>query len=195
MDAINTRSPSGASENTVLGPFHVSGSSEYEMGANICLDVKGEDLLVSGRIIDAQWNPISNAKIDVWQANDEGFYDVKQKGVQQDYDLKGVFHTDQDGGYLFKGVRPKYYPIPTDGPIVKLLENLGRHPFRLAYLHYFIINDGYENVTNHIFDPDHPYIKSDSILGLKESLIADFIRISDPEKLSEHGFNGGFYWE
>ena len=71
---------------------------------------------------------------------------------------------------------------------------MGRHPFRLAYLHYFIINDGYENVTNHIFDPDHPYIKSDSILGLKESLIADFIRINDLEKLSEHGFNGGFHW-
>ena len=98
MDAINTRRPSGASENTVLNPFHVSGSSEYEMGANICLDVKGEDLLVSGRIIDAQWNPISNAKIDVWQANDEGFYDVKQNGMQPDYDLKGVFHTDKDGG-------------------------------------------------------------------------------------------------
>lgn len=195
VDAINTRRPIGASENTVLGPFHVGGSPEYEMGANICLDGKGEDLLVSGRIIDIQGDPINNVKIDVWQANDEGFYDVQQKGIQPDYNLRGVFHTGQDGRYWFKGVRPKYYPIPTDGPVGKLLEDLGRHPFRPAHLHYLITKDGYEPVTTHIFDPDDPYINSDSVFGVKESLIADFNRIDDPKKLSEHGFDGDFYWD
>jgi len=195
VDAINTRRPIGASENTVLGPFHVSGSPEYEMGANICLDGKGEDLLVSGRIIDIQGDPINNVKIDVWQANDEGFYDVQQKGIQPDYNLRGVFHTGQDGRYWFKGVRPKYYPIPTDGPVGKLLEDLGRHPFRPAHLHYLITKDGYEPVTTHIFDPDDPYINSDSVFGVKESLIADFNRIDDPKKLSHYGFDGDFYWD
>lgn len=76
VDAINNRKPSGASESTVLGPFHVEGAPELEMGANICLDAKGEDMVIGGRIIDTAGQPINDAVIDVWQANDEGFYDA-----------------------------------------------------------------------------------------------------------------------
>ena len=75
VDAINNRKPSGASESTVLGPFHVEGAPELAMGANICLDAKGEDMVIGGRILDTAGQPIGDAVIDVWQANDEGFYD------------------------------------------------------------------------------------------------------------------------
>lgn len=83
VDAINNRKPSGASESTVLGPFHVEGAPELEMGANICLDAKGEDMVIGGRIIDTAGQPINDAVIDVWQANDEGFYDVQQQESNQ----------------------------------------------------------------------------------------------------------------
>ena len=79
VDAINSRRPAGASENTVLGPFHIGGTPEYEMGTNICLDGKGEDMLVRGRVLDIDGNPLEGVKIDVWQANDEGFYDVHRE--------------------------------------------------------------------------------------------------------------------
>ena len=48
VDAVNSRRPTGASENTVLGPFHVGDAPEYAMGHNICLDQKGEDMVVRG---------------------------------------------------------------------------------------------------------------------------------------------------
>jgi hydroxyquinol 1,2-dioxygenase len=112
VDAINNRKPTGASESTVLGPFHVADAPELPMGANICLDQKGDPMLVKGRITGTDGKPIDHAKIDVWQANDEGFYDVQQKGIQPDFNLRGVFRTGSDGSYHFRGVKPKYYPIP-----------------------------------------------------------------------------------
>ena len=181
VDAINNRKPSGASESTVLGPFHVADAPELPMGANTCLDQKGEPLFVHGRILDTEGKPIAGAKIDVWQANDEGFYDVQQKGIQPDFNLRGVFRTGADGRYWFRGVKPRYYPIPDDGPVGKLLDSLGRHPNRPAHLHYIIEADGFDALTAHIFDPDDPYIDSDAVFGVKKSLLAEFRKIDDPE--------------
>jgi len=179
----------------VLGPFHVDGAPEYGMGANICLDGKGEPMVVHGRILDVDGNPVAGARIDVWQANDEGFYDVQQKGHQPDFNLRGVFRTGADGRYWFKGVKPKYYPVPADGPVGALLVALGRHPYRPAHLHYIISADGYDELTTHIFDPDGPYIDSDAVFGVKESLLAKFDRIEDPARLDEMGFDAPFFWD
>ncbi len=195
VDAINSRRPTGASENTVLGPFHIDGTPEYEMGANICLDGKGEPMVVHGRILDVDGNPVQGARIDVWQANDEGFYDVQQKGYQPDFNLRGVFRTGADGRYWFRGVKPKYYPIPDDGPIGALLAELGRHPYRPAHLHYIISAEGHDELTTHIFDPDDPYIHSDAVFGVKESLLATFNRIDDPVRIDEMGFDAPFFWD
>jgi len=194
VDAINNRKPSGASENTVLGPFHVANAPMLPMGANICLDQKGEDLVIHGRILDIEGKPIAGAMLDVWQANDEGFYDVQQKGIQPDFNLRGRFLTGDDGRYWFRAVKPKFYSIPADGPVGKLLHALGRHPFRPAHLHFIISADGFETVTTHIFDPDDPHIDTDAVFGVKESLLADFRLVGDPARARELGFKSPF-WE
>jgi len=193
VDAINNRKPSGASESTVLGPFHVADAPELPMGANICLDEKGEDMVISGRILDTAGRPIENAVIDVWQANDEGFYDVQQKGIQPDFNLRGIFRTGADGHYWFRAVKPKYYPIPDDGPVGQLLGHLGRHPYRPAHLHYIVKADGFDTLTTHIFDPDDPYIHSDAVFGVKESLLAKFCLMIDPVRAHELGFRDKFW--
>lgn len=193
VDAINSRRPTGASENTVLGPFHVDGAPELEMGANICLDGKGEPMLVHGRILDTAGNPLEGVTIDVWQANDEGFYDVQQKGIQPDFNLRGKFTTGADGRYWFKAVKPKFYPIPDDGPVGQLLKRLERHPYRPAHFHYIVEKAGYDLLTTHIFDPDDPYIDSDAVFGVKQSLMADFVAVDDAARQAEHGFQGRYY--
>lgn len=193
VDAINNRKPTGASESTVLGPFHVPDAPELPMGSDICLDQKGEPMLVKGRITGTDGKPINKAKIDVWQANDEGFYDVQQKGLQPEFNLRGVFQTGEDGAYHFKGVKPKFYPIPDDGPVGQLLQKLGRHPYRPAHLHYILEAEGFETLITHIFDPDDPYIHSDAVFGVKESLLATFERVEDPERIAAVGFAGPYY--
>jgi len=193
VDAINNRKPSGASESTVLGPFHVPDVPELPMGSNICLDGKGHPMLVKGRILNTKGEPIPGVKIDVWQTNDDGFYDVQQKGIQPDFNLRGVFRTGADGTYTFWGAKPRFYPIPDDGPVGKLLASLGRHPYRPAHLHYILEADGYETLVTHIFDPDDKYIQSDAVFGVKESLLAKFELIDDPARLMEAGVDMPFY--
>lgn len=193
VDAINNRKPDGASESTVLGPFHVPDVPESPMGTNICLDGKGAPMLVKGRIFNTDGDPIENVKIDVWQTNDDGFYDVQQKGIQPDFNLRGVFRTAEDGTYHFWGAKPRFYPIPDDGPVGKLLDNLGRHPFRPAHLHYILEAEGYETLITHIFDPDDKYINSDAVFGVKESLLAKFDLIEDIDRIAAEGTDGPFY--
>ena len=106
VDAINHDRPEGSTENTVLGPFYVANSPRYENGANINLDGKGEPVLVSGRVVDQDGKPIAGALLEVWQANADGFYDVQQKGVQPDNNLRAAFTSDANGEFWFRRRSP-----------------------------------------------------------------------------------------
>lgn len=194
VDAINNRKPSGATETTVLGPFHIDNTPIMENGANICLDGKGEPLVVHGKVQSVDGTPIEGARLDVWQANDDGFYDVQQKGIQPDFNLRGMFHSQKDGGYWFRAVKPRHYSIPDDGPVGALLKKLGRHPNRPAHLHYIVGADGYEEITTHIFVPDDPYINSDAVFGVKKSLLADFVKVDNPVRAGNFSVANPF-WE
>lgn len=193
VDAINHRRPSGATENTILGPFYVPEAPRYERGTNICLDGKGEPLVVGGFVRDTEGNPIEGALIDVWQTNDDGFYDVQQKGVQPDWNLRGVFTTDENGSYRFRSVKPRYYPIPDDGSVGKLLGQLQRHPNRAAHIHFIVTAPGYDPLITHIFPPDCEFIDQDAVFGVKESLIADFRRVEEPGTGEDSGLAAP-YW-
>ncbi|WP_321940208.1 intradiol ring-cleavage dioxygenase [Paraburkholderia sp. J8-2] len=193
VDAINHRRPSGATPNTILGPFYVADAPAYENGANICLDGKGEPLVVSGKVTDIAGNPIPEAKLEVWQTNDDGFYDVQQKGIQPDSNLRGVFTSDDEGRYWFKSVKPRHYPIPADGLVGKLLGAMGRHPNRAAHLHFIVTAPGYEPVITHIFTPDCPYLPEDAVFGVKRELIADFKKVDDLEVARQVGCAAPFW--
>ena len=193
VDAINHQRPAGSTENTVLGPFHVADAPRYPGGANISLDGKGEPLLVEGCVTNAEGHPIRGATLDVWQANEDGFYDVQQPGVQPPFNLRGVFTSDADGRFWFRSAKPRFYPIPDDGPVGKLLARLGRHPNRAAHLHFIVEADGFDRVVTHIFVPDCAYLPEDAVFGVKQSLIADFRLIDDPARAAELGFQSPFW--
>lgn len=194
VDTINNRRPEGGTESTVLGPFHVQDAPAMENGANINLDGKGPPLVVRGTVKTPDGRPISGATLDVWQANDEGYYDVQQKGIQPDFNLRGVFRSDEDGQYWFRGAKPRYYPVPTDGPVGDLLTALGRKAYRPAHLHFIVKADGFKPLTTHIFVPDDPYVDNDAVFGVKESLLADFTETDAPERARELGVTNPF-WE
>lgn len=193
VDALNHDRPEGSTENTVLGPFYVAGAPHYDNGANICLDGKGEPLLVRGRVTDNAGNPVAGATVDVWATNDDGFYDVQQKGIQPDHNLRGVFTTASDGTYSFRTVKPRFYPIPDDGPVGKLLTAVGRHPNRAAHLHFIVKAPGFDTVITHIFTPDCRYLAEDAVFGVKHSLIADFRQIDDRDEALRAGLPAPFW--
>ncbi|KAA0698058.1 6-chlorohydroxyquinol-1,2-dioxygenase [Neorhizobium sp. P12A] len=183
VDAINNRRPAGATENTVFGPFHVEGCAVREMGDQICLDGKGESCLFIGRVLDLDGNPVAGAKIDVWSDNAEGYYDVQQPDIQPKWNNRGVFVTGADGRYSFVGIKPVSYPIPDDGPVGKMLASLGRHPYRPAHMHYMVRADGFQKLVTHTFVGGDPYLESDTVFGVKKTLVAPFTRVEGGETL------------
>ena len=178
VDAINNRRPPGATENTVLGPFHVEGAPVRAMGEDISLDRKGESCLFEGKVIDLHGAPIAGACVDVWSDNAEGYYDVQQPDMQPKWNNRGRFFTGDDGVYGFRGIKPTSYPIPDDGPVGQLLAHLGRHPFRPAHMHFIVSARGFQSVVTHTFVGDDAYIGSDAVFGVKGTLVAPFERLS-----------------
>ncbi len=174
VDAISNRRPAAATENTVLGPFHVAGAPVRRMGDSINLDGKGETCLYTGRVIDLHGAPIEGARIDVWSDNADGFYSVQQPGIQDKWNNRGVFVTGADGSYEFIGIKPVSYPIPDDGPVGKLLVALGRHPNRPAHMHFLVTAPGHQRLVTHTFVGDDPWIESDAVFGVKATLVAPF---------------------
>ncbi|MEO8003723.1 MAG: intradiol ring-cleavage dioxygenase [Betaproteobacteria bacterium] len=172
VDAINHRKPRGATENTVLGPFYVSGAKEFPMWADIAGAAPGEPAYVSGRVLDVSGGPIAGAMLDVWQTDGEGFYDAQRPGDEQYARWK--FVTGADGRYGFRTLKPVSYPVPTDGPVGKMLLGMGRHPYRPAHVHIIATAPGYERVATHLFVEGDEYLDSDAVFGVKPSLIVDF---------------------
>jgi catechol 1,2-dioxygenase len=193
VDAINHSHGDGATESTILGPFYVENPPHREAGANICLDGKGEPLVVRGRVLDTAGRPIAGATVDAWQTNDDGFYDVQQKGVQPDMNLRGIFTTDAEGRYWFRSVKPRYYPIPFDGPVGKLLGAMDRGPNRAAHIHFIVRAPGFRTLITHVFPPDCPYLEQDAVFGVKETLIGDFRASDDAAAAAALGFRTPFW--
>jgi catechol 1,2-dioxygenase len=191
VETINHRA-AGATESTVLGPFHVVDSPPRPQGADVSLDGKGEPCLVTGRVTGPDGEPIGGASIDVWQANDDGFYDVQQPGVIPASNLRGLFTASDDGTFWFRTVVPRHYPIPDDGPVGELLRVAGRHPYRPAHIHFIVGAEGYQPVTTHVFVAGTPYLDSDAVFGVKDSLVREFPTVDDPARATEVGLPNPF---
>jgi catechol 1,2-dioxygenase len=192
VDAINHDHP-GVTESTVLGPFHVDGAPLLPLGSNISLDGRGQPCVVSGRVLDDAGRPIGGAVLDVWQTTEDGWYDVQQPGIQPEGNLRGKFRAEPDGSFWFVSVKPASYPIPTDGPVGELLRAIGRHPFRPAHIHFIISAPGYESVTTHIFAEGDPYLDSDTVFGVKSSLVETVVESHSSEDAARHGVTAPFW--
>jgi len=174
VETVNNRKFGVATESTVLGPFHVVESPVLELGANIDQVGTGMPCVVTGRVVSTDGSPLPGAKIDVWQANDQGFYDVQQPDVQPRGNGRGLFTADSEGRFWFRTIVPTYYPIPTDGPVGELLIATGRHAFRPAHIHFIVTAPGHRDLTTHIFVAGSEYIESDTVFAVKKSLVVDF---------------------
>lgn len=188
VDLISHRKPAGATESTVFGPFHREGAPELPMGTTIApRDTAGVPTTISGRVLDTAGTPIEGAVLDVWQANSEGFYD-SQLPNSDELHMRGKFRTGKEGTYVVRTTRPVHYQIPTDGPVGQMLKATNRHPWRPAHTHFVVSASGYEPVTTHIFDSIDPYLKSDAVFGVKDSLIVDFTTNDKGEATAEFDF-------
>lgn len=184
---LNHRVVGTATESTVFGPFFVEGAPRFENGDDIAGGAPGEICIVNGRVLSAGGEPIAGARIDVWQADDTGMYDVQYDDLT-DVRGRGHLHSDSEGQFWFRTIRPRPYSIPTDGPVGRLLHATGRSPMRPAHIHFRIAADGYETLTTHVFVADDPFLDTDAVFGVKESLIAPFVTSEGGQCTLEYNF-------
>ncbi|HPU54121.1 MAG TPA: dioxygenase, partial [Burkholderiaceae bacterium] len=173
VDAVNHRRPAGATESTVFGPFFVEGAPQLPMWADISGTAAGTPCFMSGTVTDVAGRPLAGATIDVWQSDGEaGLYDVQVPGGPMQ--CRARFTTDASGRYGFRTLQPVSYPVPTDGPVGDLLLRMGRHPYRPAHIHTMIAYPGCATLVTHVFVSGDPYLSSDAVFGVKDSLVVDF---------------------
>ncbi len=176
--AMNNDQADGCTESTVFGPFYVEEAPHYEHGADISNGASGQACMVQGSVKNISGHPIPHATIDVWQADDEGFYDV-QKDDLDHAQARGVLHSRADGSFNFKTIVAEAYPIPMDGPVGTMLSATQRSPWRPAHLHFMIRAEGYETLITHVFKQGDAYLQTDPVFGVRDSLIADWVTGTD----------------
>lgn len=172
---INNKQFVDATASTVFGPFFFEGSPLFANGDDIANGASGEPCYMYGRVLSTTGDPLPEAHIEIWQADDNGFYDVQNKESSQVYG-RGHLHTDSKGNYYFWSVRPEAYPIPNDGPVGELLDAANRSPMRPAHVHFMITVPGYKTLITHVFKEGDQYLDSDAVFGVRSSLITDFER-------------------
>jgi len=180
VDAVNHRSRDDATETTVLGPFYVGEHKPMPHGSDIAAGIPGEPMFVTARVTGLG-EPLANVPVDVWHADDDGFYDCQRPAYEtQGASLRARFITGPDGEFSFRTILPCSYPIPTDGPVGQLFAATNRHAMRPAHVHFLVNAPGFEPLVTHVFVEGDEYLKSDAVFGVKDELVARIKRHDDP---------------
>ncbi|GAA3949943.1 dioxygenase [Gordonia caeni] len=173
---VNNEAYEDATEATVFGPFFVDDAPRIELGGDVAGGAAGQPCWVEGTVRDTDGRPVPNARIEVWEADDDGFYDV-----QYDDDRvcgRAHLYSDEDGGYRFWCLTPTPYPIPHDGPVGRMLAATGRSPMRASHLHFMVSAPELRTLVTHIFVSGDELLASDTVFGVKKSLVKDFVEQS-----------------
>lgn len=178
VTALNNSKPAGCTESTVFGPFYVEGAPLVENGADISNGARGTPCFVTGQVRGLGGEPVAGARMNVWQSDEEGLYDVQRPSPSggHAHRARAQLRTDAQGGFHFRSILAQEYSIPDDGPVGRMLNALGRHPWRPPHLHFMIEAPGYERLITHVFRRDGPYLDSDAVFGVRSTLIADWER-------------------
>ncbi len=168
----NSRTPD-TTPSAVLGPFYVPGPPVEHLGADIARGLPGTPLWTDVSVVDTDGNAVVGAVVDVWQSNDDGFYDA-QLPEQAGPVLRARFISDAEGRVSFWSILPSEYPIPDDGPVGQMLAATGRHQYRAPHLHFMIDFPGYRRLVTQLFVAGGAYLDSDTVFGVKDELVVDF---------------------
>jgi hydroxyquinol 1,2-dioxygenase len=169
---INAPADPAATEPTVFGPFFVHDAPEIQYGGDAAQGAPGDPCWVEGQVTDTEGTPLAGAVIEVWEADEDGFYDVQYADGRTSG--RARMRADQEGRYGFWSVKPAPYPIPGDGPVGELLDAAARSPMRPAHIHFMVAAPGHRTLVTHVFAAGGPHLDDDAVFGVKESLIREF---------------------
>jgi hydroxyquinol 1,2-dioxygenase len=189
--AINNEAYADATEATVLGPFFTEDAPDVELGGDIAFGAPGQPCWVEGSVRDTTGAPLAGAVLEVWECDEDGFYDVQYEGERTA--ARGRLRTDEHGEFRFWALTPVPYPIPHDGPVGRLLAATSRSAMRAPHLHFLVSAPGCRMLITHIFvEGEALRTGGDAVFGVKQSLVREFTQRSsgtptpDGRELGEH---------
>ena len=179
----------GGTESNVEGPFYVPDAQLLERPYVLPMrdGEPGERLVFSGTVCSTDGSPLAGAMVDVWQASAAGEYANFHPTVPEG-NLRGRLTTDDLGRFEFETIVPPSYGIPDKGATAQLLEGLGRHLIRPGHIHFKVSHPACRSLTTQIYFEGDPYIDSDVVGAVKDSLIVSLVRIGEAEARCSYDF-------
>lgn len=157
----------------IEGPLFVAGAPTTQLETRLDEgEPKGEIFVMEGQVLDTDGQPVANALMDVWHANEVGGYSHFFPGMKP-YELRRRIETDAKGNYRFRSFLPPGYGIPPNSPTAELFEALGRHGKRPAHIHFLVVAPGLRTLTTQINIPGDTYIDDDFAFATRDGLIIE----------------------
>ncbi|MBO0876532.1 MAG: catechol 1,2-dioxygenase [Pseudonocardia sp.] len=174
---------------SILGPYYLPDQPRLSSPATLPRrpDEKGVPLVFAGQVRDTEGNPLSGAELDVWQADDQGYYSGFAPHLPEG-NLRGVVAADEQGRFEIRTIKPAPYQIPTDGPTGKLIEAAGWHPWRPAHLHLLVSAPGHRTITTQLYFRGGEWLDSDVAQATKPELVLDPVEQGDGTEAVRYDF-------
>jgi catechol 1,2-dioxygenase len=159
---------------SIEGPYYVPDAPEQGAHGTIPMreDEGGTPLAWSGTVTSTDGTPLAGAKVEVWHADDDGYYSQFAPGIPE-WNLRGTFTVGDDGTFEIHTVQPAPYQIPTDGACGKLIAAAGWHAWRPAHIHVKVSAPGHELLTAQLYFPGDEHNDDDIASAVKPELILD----------------------
>ena len=157
-------------ETSLLGPFFREGAPEIPLGGSIAGTSTGPEIVIFGQVTDAEGQPVPHARMDIWQTDAEGLYDLQAHDPDV-MEMRGQLRCDAQGRFHVRTLKPIGYSIPMDGPVGTMVRQQARHGFRPAHIHVLVAAPGYRELVTALYFADDPNIGSDTVFGVSASLV------------------------
>lgn len=151
--ALNQRKPKGCTEASAASPPPAHGAAARDA------DAPAEPCYVCGSVCTLGSAPVAGAEVRIGSGQGNT-----------------VQRTDAAGRFVCKTRVATPQAIAHDGPVARLLQALGRHPWRPAHLRVTIAAPGCEPLATQLFRRGDAYLDSDAAFGVRNSLVADWVR-------------------
>jgi catechol 1,2-dioxygenase len=159
---------------SIEGPYYIPDAPKLESPATLPMrdNEQGTPLLFQGRVTDLAGKPLPGATVEIWHADDLGFYSQFAPGLPE-WNLRATVIADENGEYRIHTMQPAPYQIPTDGSCGKLIAAAGWHAWRPAHLHLKISAPGHQLITSQLYFNGDEHVGDDIASAVKPELILD----------------------
>lgn len=157
---------------SIEGPYYVPDAPDLPADTELPMreDEPGTPLVFQGQVTDTSGQPLPNALVEMWHADDLGYYSQYAPGLPE-WNLRGAVRVDEQGRFRIRTVQPAPYMIPHDGACGALIAAAGWHAWRPAHLHLKVSAPGHQLITSQLYFNGGEYVDNDIAQAVKPELV------------------------